>query len=305
MELRHLRYFCMIAEEGHVTRAAVRLGIQQAPLSQQLKALEHELGAQLFQRKPRGMELTDAGRAFQVDALVILRQLDRAGETARRVARGEQGELRVGLTSSTCFHPFVPQALRGFRRDQPRLSFQFAHGSTPSLIDDLLADRIDAAFVRSVFKPPAALSVDLLIDEPMVVALPARHALARGSGSALALKQLASETFIGYPRAAGAGLYDAIISACRASGFSPNIAHEAPQMLATLNLVASGFGVTIVPESLRRLRLDGVVHRALGGRVQPRAAIHLATRRGAASPVLLAFRERVRSEAAAFVPPAG
>jgi DNA-binding transcriptional LysR family regulator len=297
MELRHLRYFCMIAEEGHVTRAATRLGIQQAPLSQQLKALEQELGVQLFVRKPRGMQLTDAGRAFHAEALTILRQMERAGDVARRVARGEQGTLRIGLTSSSCFHPLVPQALRRFRADQPQLSFQFGHGSTPRLIDDLLADRIDAGFVRNALKPSASLAVDLLVDEPMVVALPARHPLARGSRSALALKQLAAETFIGYPRAAGAGLYDAIISACRANGFSPNIGHEAPQMLATLNLVASGFGVTLVPASLQRLKLDGVVHRALVGRMQPRAAIQLATRRDAGSPAVLAFRERVRQEA--------
>jgi DNA-binding transcriptional LysR family regulator len=291
-----LRYFCTIAEEGNVTRAAARLGIQQPPLSQQLKALERELGAQLFDRKPRGMQLTDAGRAFPWGGARHSAQLDRASETARRIARGEQGSLRVGLTSSSCFHPFVPRALHDFRRDQPQVSFQFSHGSTRSL----LGDRIDAGFVRSVIKPPAALAVDLVVDEPMVIALPARHPLARGSDGTLALKQLASETFIGYPRAVGAGLYDAIISACRASGFSPNIAHEAPQMLATLNLVAAGFGVTIVPASLRRLRLDGVVHRSLRGRVQPRAAIHFATLRDATSPALIAFRERLRREAETF-----
>src|SRR6187455_1032227 len=114
MEMRHLRYFVAVAEEGHITRAAERLGIQQPPLSQQIRAIERELDVQLFRRKARGVELTDAGHAFLGDARRMLAQLDQAVETTRRAARGEQGRLCVGVTSTTPFHPLVPRVIRAF-----------------------------------------------------------------------------------------------------------------------------------------------------------------------------------------------
>ena len=103
MELRHLRYFIAVAEERHITRAAERLGMQQPPLSQQIKAIERELDVQLFRRKARGVELTEAGQAFLEDARATLAHLDRAMETTRRTARGEQGRLCVGVTSTSAF----------------------------------------------------------------------------------------------------------------------------------------------------------------------------------------------------------
>src|ERR1700680_3575274 len=106
MELRHLRYFIAVAEEGHVTRAAERLGMQQPPLSQQIRALERELDVLLFCRKPRGVELADAGSAVLVDPRAILSQVDHAFATTKRTARGEQGRISVGFTSSAPFHPF-------------------------------------------------------------------------------------------------------------------------------------------------------------------------------------------------------
>src|SRR5262245_59046334 len=104
MDLRHLRYFITVAEEGHITRAAERLGMQQPPLSQRIKAIERELDVQLFRRKPRGVELTDAGQAFLKNAQAVLAQFDRTFETTRRTARGEEGEICVGITPTSPFH---------------------------------------------------------------------------------------------------------------------------------------------------------------------------------------------------------
>src|SRR3954454_24158870 len=115
MDLRHLRYFIAVAEEGHITRAAERLGMQQPPLSQRIKAIERELDVQLFRRKARGVELTEAGRALLEDARAILRHLDRALETTRRTGRGEQGRLCIGIAPTALFHPFVPRVIRAFR----------------------------------------------------------------------------------------------------------------------------------------------------------------------------------------------
>ena len=137
MELRHLRYFIAVAEEGHITRAAERLGMQQPPLSQQIRALERELGVQLFRRKPRGVELTDAGRALLDDARAILAHIDHAFATTRRTARGEQGRIAVGFTSSAPFHPFVPRVIRAFREAFPLVSLTLEESGTTELIDDL------------------------------------------------------------------------------------------------------------------------------------------------------------------------
>ena len=122
MELRHLRYFVAIADAGHVTRAAAALGIGQPPLSQQIQALERELGLALFERLPRGVRLTEAGRAFAEDARRILREVEQAGERARRVARGEVGRIRVGMINSAPFHPLIPRLIREFRRRYPNVA---------------------------------------------------------------------------------------------------------------------------------------------------------------------------------------
>src|SRR5215467_4075804 len=122
MEIRHLRYFIAVAEEGHVTRAAERLGMQQPPLSQRIKAIERELDVRLFRRKGRGVELTDAGRTFLENARAILTHFDHTFETTRRTARGEQGRICVGVTPSCPFHPFVPRVVRAFREAYPLVS---------------------------------------------------------------------------------------------------------------------------------------------------------------------------------------
>lgn len=298
MDLRLLRYFLVVAEELNVTRAAVRLGIQQAPLSQQIKLFERTLGAQLFRRKPRGVELTEAGLALRNEAASIFASVERAVDTVVRVSRGEHGDIRIGLTTSACFHPFPPQAIRSFRRANPQVKIEFEQNSTPRLIGALQTGRVDVAFIRTAIGQPAGVRVLPLLEEPMVVALPAGHPLARRSnGRGLTLKSLAPEKFIGYPRAAGAGLYDSVIAACIASGFSPDIAHEAPQIVTTLNLVAAGMGISVVPSSMQRLRLDAVVYRPMSGPHTPKGQLNLAVPDDALASSASAFLALVRKDA--------
>jgi DNA-binding transcriptional LysR family regulator len=297
VELRHLRYFIAVAEEGHITRAAARLGIQQPPLSQQIRALEQELDVRLFTRKPRGVEMTDAGRALFADARTILTLVDRAVTAVRQTAQGRRGRIAVGFTSSAPFHPYVPRIIRAFREACPAVSLTLEENGTADLVQGLLSERIDAAFIRSPITDAPELIVRPLLDEEMIVALPVRHRLAaRGAArgeAALELRALAAETFILYRRPSGPGLYDAIISACRRAGFSPNIGQEAPLIVSTLNLVAAGLGVSIVPASLRRQHMDGVVYRRIKGHPQPRAPLNLAYRREGNSSALQQFIELV------------
>src|SRR5882672_9908045 len=295
MELRHLRYFVAVAEERHVTRAAERLGIQQPPLSQQIRALETELEVQLFRRKPRGVELTQAGEALLAEARVILDRVEHATAATRRTARGEAGRIGLGFTSSASFHPLVPRVIRAFREAHPLVALSLEEGGTAELVEGLRAERIDAAFVRSPIGPAAKLIVHSVLGEEMVAVLPAGHRLGGGAAaSRMPLADLAAETFILYRRPLGPGLYDAIIAACQRAGYSPAIGQEAPRMLATLSLVAAGLGVTLVPSSMRRLRVHGVAYRPLDSAAGLVAPLNLAYRRGESSAVARRFVAIVR-----------
>ena len=292
MELRHLRYFVAVAEEGHITRAAERLGIQQPPLSQQIKALEAELDVQLLRRKARGVELTEAGRALLADARAVLTHVDHAVATTRRTARGEEGRIAVGFTSSASFHPLVVRAIRRYRDAYPLVSLALEEGGTAELADAVRREQLDAAFVRTPVGDTSELVVTPLLDEEMIAALPTGHKLAPRSprGGAVPLQSLADETFILYRRRLGPGLYDSIIAACHRSGFSPRVGQEAPRMFSTLNLVAAGLGVSIVPASMQSLHMDGVVYRRLKG-APVKAPLQIAHRRGDAAPAVSRFVE--------------
>ena len=286
------RYFVAVAHEGHITRAAEKLRMQQPPLSQQIHALEREIDATLFVRHPRGVSLTDAGRAFLADAEAILSDVEHAKLRARRTARGETGRIAVGFTTSAPFHPLVARAMREFRTTRPDVSFMLEESSSADMVSGLRDGRLDVAFIRSGLVDPEGVTVHALLQEDTAVAFPARHPLSRRP--ALALKELAEETFILYRRPDGRGLYDVIIAACSAAGFSPHVGQEAPRIVSTLNLVAAGLGITIVPASLSRLPLEGVVYRPLRGKPALKVPLNLACRRDERSAATLAFIDLVR-----------
>ena len=292
MELRHLRYFVAVAHEGHVTRAAEKLHIQQPPLSQQIRALEREIDAALFIRHPRGVSLTDAGRSFLADAEQILAQAEHAKIRARRTARGEVGRIAVGFTTSAPFHPLVARAIREFRGNRPNVSFVLEESSSGDMVSGLRDDRLDVAFIRSGLVDPEGITVHPLLQEDMVAAFPARHPLSKRAR--LTLKDLADETLILYRRPDGRGLYDVIIAACAEAGFSPHVGQEAPRIVSTLNLVAAGLGITIVPASLSRLPLEGVTYKPLTGRPGIKVPLNLACRADERSAATLAFIDLVR-----------
>jgi len=298
VELRHLRYFIAVAEERHITRAAERLGIQQPPLSQRIKAIERELDVQLFRRKPRGVELTEAGRVFLDNARALLAHFDHTFETTRRTARGEQGRISVGATPTSPFHPFVPRVVRAFRESYPQVFLRLEERLGPELVEQLRNEHIDVAFIRTPVADPEGLVVHSLIEEPILVALPSGHALARsGSGaSAVSLQRLARETFILYGPP-GTAFYDLTMAACRAAGFNPRVGQETPRMTSSLNLVAVGLGICLVPASLQQMHMDGVTYCRLKGPVQPKAILNLASRRGDPSAVVRNFLNLVRAAA--------
>jgi DNA-binding transcriptional LysR family regulator len=294
IELRHLRYFIVVAEEGHITRAAERLGMQQPPLSQRIKAIERELDVQLFRRKARGVDLTDAGRVFLDNARAMLAHYDHTFETTRRTARGEQGRICVGVTPTSPFHPLVPRVIRAFRDAYPRVFLRLDEKLGNELVEQLRQERIDVAFIRTPVANQDGLVIHPLPDEPMRVALPRGHALARSSESSVSLKRLARETFILYGPP-GTAFYDVTMAACHAAGFRPRIGQEAPRLTSSLNLVAVGLGISLVPASLQYMHMHGVVYRRLSGSIQPKAMLNLVSRRGDPSAAVRNFVNLVRS----------
>ncbi|EFF78619.1 LysR family transcriptional regulator [Achromobacter piechaudii] len=259
MELRHLRYFVVTAEAQHFTRAAEILGMAQPPLSQQIRQLEQEVGTPLFDRTGRGVVLNDAGRAFLACAQDILQRAQAAVQTAQRAARGEVGELALGFTESASFNGVVTEVIRQYRQRYPDVAMTLSQGDSETLVAQLRDGAIDAAFVRPPFALEGGLSFTQLTEEPLVVALPLGHPLARRKR--LAPKDLTQERFILYSRKSGYGLSADIMAACRQHGLNPLIGQRAPQLSSAVNLVAAGMGVAVVPASLRHLRPDGVVYR--------------------------------------------
>src|SRR5438067_1783432 len=172
MDLRHLRYFVAVAEEGHITRAAERLGIQQPPLSQQIRALERELDVQLLHRLPRGVALTAAGEAFLAEARTILARLGEARLAAQRAARGETGRIGIGFTSSASFHPLVPRTIRAFSDDNPLVGLSLEESGTGELVEAIQTGRIAVAFVRSPTAAATDIAVHSVLTEDMIAVLP-------------------------------------------------------------------------------------------------------------------------------------
>jgi DNA-binding transcriptional LysR family regulator len=292
MELRHLRYFVAVAEELHVTRAAARLGIAQPPLTQQIKALEQELGVLLFDRSGRGVTLTSAGLSFLDDARRILAQVAQAGVRARDAAVGRLGRLRVGFTESASFHPLVTRAFRAFQAAYPEVELSLIEQPSTELVAALAAEALDCAFVRPPFPSKRQVAFETVAEEAMVAALPVDHPLA--DRQALHLADLREEHFILYPRRVRPGLADAVIEACRRSGFEPNIGQEAPQLSSTINLVAAGMGVSIVPESMSQARAQAVRYLPVSD-LDVKASLGLACRAMPEEAILLNFLALIRS----------
>ena len=307
MELRHLRQFVAVAEEGHITRAAERLGLQQPPLSQRIKAIESELNVQLFLRKPRGVELTEAGRVFLERARATLAQYDGAFEATRSAARGEQGRLCIGIQPTTLFHPFVPSVIRAFRTAYPHVSLTLDECLRTEQIERLRSHQLDVGFLRSGLDDQEDFLVYPLLNEPMVAALPRDHTLARNGRRAvsLSLKDLADEQFIIYARQQGPAFYEATMAACLRAGFTPRLGQEAPRITSALSLVAVGLGVSLVPACLQNMTMNGVVYRRLKGAIQPKAVLMIGLRRGDASPVVRNYLNLVRKAARTFRPREG
>jgi DNA-binding transcriptional LysR family regulator len=298
MELRHLRYFVVVAEERHFGRAATRLHIAQPPLSAQIRQLEADLGVALFTRTTRKVELTPAGEEYLLRARVILASVDAAVAEVGRVAAGEQGRLAIGFTGSATYE-LLPSLVRVLRSEFPRISLDLkGEMLSPDQVTALLEKTLDLGFLRPPVRHPD-IEVRVLRREPLVAVLPQTHALA--SRPAVRLAALRDEPFITYPSQRRSVVHEAVLDACQDAGFAPARTQEVAETSTLVSFVAAGLGVALVPASVQHLQITGARYLPLAGTTRE-VELALATRAGDRSPYLACVLARSAALIAAGPP---
>lgn len=298
MELRHLRYFIAVAEELHFGRAAQQLGISQPPLSQQIQALEQELGARLFERTNRRVELSEAGRLFLDEARQVLAQVEKAADVARRAQLGELGEMKIGFTASAPFTSKIPKAIHVFRQRFPAVHLSLKEMSSRDVAEGVFDESIEIGLMRPMPLPEGLVATELF-REPLVAVINASHPLAAGTEQGVHIAELAHEPFVFFPRSYGSGLYAQLLSLARQAGFSPHFTQEAGEAMTIIGLVSAGLGVSVLPASFQRMRIEGVVYRTLLDEGAT-SAVWLVQRERGSSAMAKAFAELVTDATSAI-----
>ncbi len=262
MEIRHLRYFIAVAEELHFGRAAARVNICQPPLSQQIKSLEDELGARLFDRTKKSVSLTPTGTAFLCDAREILRRVEEAKNRVQRISNGQEGEIFLGVVPSA-MDTFLPEGIGEFCLERPGITLKLSEMGTLELLEALRASRIDIGILRLFEQDSRGFRRETIVREPYVLAVPHGHPLAKHRRIPLA--SLDGQPFVSFPRETHPRLYDRIMACLAAAGSTPRIVQEASTKRAAIAFVAARIGVALVPSSAGKHFLKGVAFRPLVG----------------------------------------
>lgn len=248
MELRHLRSLVALAEELHFGRAAIRLNISQPPLSQQIMQLEAELGVRLFHRTRRQVRLTEAGKRIVTEAYQVLSQFDHLTRVAAQAGQGEIGHLSVGMPSG--INEILTETLRLFARRSPGIHVELRYMTTAEQIEALREERIHAGFLNLPVQA-SNLSVETVRTEPLCIAMPRSHVLARHQR--VPLNELKGQHIVMFSRRVSPGLHDVITGMCRDAGFSLNAVHETDNVVASLTLVSAELGMCFCTPGMRAL----------------------------------------------------
>jgi len=287
MELRHLRYFVAVGEEQHYGRAAARLRVAQPALSRQIQDLESEIGFQLFDRLPRGVRLSAAGKTFLEEARLILQHVNEATIHAGRVARGLAGTLRVGFTESASWHGVVPASFLQFRQGQPDAELELSPLSSLDQVQAVRSGRLDAGYVFNMPKADPELDQVQVASQRLVLAAPKGNLLTKLKS--LRLRDLTDADFVWFPRRQSPAYYDRLMQACSRGGLkAPRIVQEAVDQATLLSLVACRLGVAFVSDATRWRCPKDVALRPVVDIHLP-ISISLIWRKDNASPLLARF----------------
>jgi len=293
IKYRPVKAFLLAVDSGSFTHAAGLLGVTQPSFTALIQDLEHTLGVRLFERGPRRVALSTAGERFLLHARRILDGVEEAVAEARRAARGELGELRVGFTSSLPFTDLLPDALNAYRRRFPQVRLQLREMFTPEQFQSLVSGELDVGFVRlQAGTPPAGIVLREVARNPLRLVVNAAHRLA--GAAQVHLAELAGEDFISFPADVGTDLPGVLRALCRQAGFEPRIVQTAREATTQIGLVAAGLGVAVLPAPLESVRIARVRYLALA---EPEAQFRLALaiREGEPVPTLGGFLEVLES----------
>jgi DNA-binding transcriptional LysR family regulator len=296
MDLKQMRQFLALAEELNFGRAAERLHMAQPPLTRSIRALEDELGAQLFVRTPKGADLTQAGQALLDEVPNVLALARRAEEQAQLAGQGYVGRLDVGIFSSGILN-VIPRLLAQFHTDRPDVKIGLHNMSKTDQITALRERRITIGFNRLV-PDEADIAVEWVQREPFLVALYEGHRLC--GKKSIALGDLDNERMILYPNAPVHGLAQEVAAAFRSEGVRLRVEQEVEDVVTCIALVASRFGVCVTTESAANLRLPGVVYRPLRSRQLRNIELSCLYRREDTSPILHAVLGLIRASRGKF-----
>ena len=292
MDLRRLKYFFAVAEELNIGRAAARLHISQPPLTRQIRALESQLGVELFVRTAKGVELTQAGEMFKEDAVQIRMLVEAAIDRAQRAGEGKLGRLDVAIFG-TAIYDTIPKLLQDFRNRMPGVSIVLHTMNKNEQIDALRQRRITVGFNRMMPTLPD-IGCELVATERLMAVLPEHHPLA--ALETVPLSALADLPMVMFPNVGRPNFIDLVIDLCKRQGFEPLIAQEVGDAVTGIALVARGFGVTLIPQSAARsLHLAGAVYRPLADRPEPLVDLICLYRASDRSALLRSFLDVVRA----------
>ena len=290
MEIRHLRYFCVLAEQLHFTKAALLLNVAQPALSHQIKQLEEEIGTQLVERSNRRVRLTAAGEVFRERAARILEQLDQATRETARVGQGEAGSLIIGVVS-TAVCSVLPELLRSFRRDAADIAIDIREMEPAEQVEALRREAIDIGLLFLAIHDSAFDSL-VVSRERLIVALPAGHPAA--AAERVRLSDLAAETFLIPRRQPVPGFHEVVLETLRSRGIPAPRLQPTRLLQTAVFLVAGHLGAALVPESFRNhLRVRGCIYRDIAGAPAHADLIGL-WRGGGVHPVLNRFIQQLK-----------